>query len=109
MLGTPTRTCRPDYIIERKFVHELNGERVRTYERDPPHQRTSSESRSTQREREYILREVAMPCHRLERRSVCRCRVWDSLLAGVSRKASLWSCRQFEISGDCAYVRVNTG
>ena len=76
---------------------------------DPQYEGTSFESRSIQREREYILREVAMPCHRLERRSVCRCRVWDSLLAGVSGKASLWSCRQFEISEDCAYVRVNTG
>ena len=76
---------------------------------DPPHQENNSKSCFAQSEREYILREVTMPCHRLERRGSCHCRVWGILPAAVAGEASLWLVRQFEVSGDYANVRVNTG
>ena len=78
---------------------------------DLQHQRTSAESRSIQRECKYILREVTMPCCRLERhwQSVCRCRGWGIPPAAVAGDVSLRLVRQFEVSEDCAYVRVNTG
>ena len=53
-------------IIEHEFVHELNSEDVRAYERDPPHQRSSSKSRFIQLDHGDLLRRVTMPCRRRE-------------------------------------------